>query len=317
MAITAHNNIIIIQGPTASGKTSLSVSVAKILQNVVVSEIVSADSRQVYKYMDIGTAKPTKEEMQSIPHHLVDILDPSDVYSAGRFRTDATTIINLLHKEKKLPIVVGGTGLYISALCEGLFDDGSYDYSEIRKALTERLSIVGIDELYKELTVIDNISAEKYKDKNPRRVLRALEYYHFHRKPLSSAHIEYQTNNDFNTLYFAIEMERSDLYDRINTRCTHMWDLGLLHETVKLLDMGFSTELNSLNTVGYKEAIKVINHELSIDEAKGLMAQNTRRYAKRQLTWLRNRQINYIWLKGTQDDMVETIMTTLQEKYVM
>ena len=180
-------NVIVILGPTASGKTDASIELSKFID----CEIISADSRQIYRELDIGTAKPAKEEQKKVIHHFIDILNPDEYYSAGLFGNQADGIIHNIFYRNKMPLIVGGSGLYIKALCEGLFDeDIDYDLDEVRKNLTRKLNERGIEELYNELASVDKESAELYKDKNPRRILRALEYFYATGITLSNAHIE-------------------------------------------------------------------------------------------------------------------------------
>ncbi|MBL7976296.1 MAG: tRNA (adenosine(37)-N6)-dimethylallyltransferase MiaA, partial [Candidatus Kapabacteria bacterium] len=302
---------------TASGKTSLSISLSLKIADSIRTEILSADSRQLYKFMDIGTAKPTIAERGAIPHHFIDTLTPDEPYSAGKFKRDATDVANKLLEMNITPLVVGGTGLYVSALCEGMFEDESTDYTEIRSQLQEQLETQGIDRMYQELQRVDKTSADVYADKNPRRVLRALEYFLAHGEALSVAHKREASKQEFTPLYFAIDIERDILYKRINQRSENMWKNGLVEETQHLLELGYSPELNALNTVGYKEALQYIGGEISFERGIELTAQNTRRYAKRQLTWLRNRGINYIWLRGSQDEMQEQVMQSLSEHHLL
>jgi tRNA dimethylallyltransferase len=296
---------IAIVGATASGKTAVSLDIASQLT----CEIISADSRQIYQYLDIGTAKPTPDELNACKHHFTNILTPELPYSAGKFAEDARLIVDQLHTQNTLPLIVGGSGLYVRALCEGIFQEPvSADVTAIRMQLDERLANEGKDLLYEELQRIDTVSAEKYSDKNPRRIIRALEYYYATGTPFSEAHTLHSAPEiPFRTLYFGIEHPREILYERINRRCEEMWANGLLEETTKVLEMGYSPTLNSLNTVGYKEALKYISGEYSASEALSAMQQSTRNYAKRQLTWFR--KINGIdWLHGSTSDIATQII---------
>ncbi len=292
--------LIIVIGPTASGKTKLAVELAKLFQ----TEVISSDSRQVYKYLSIGTAKPTADEMQGIKHHLIDFLDPDQDYSAGIFEKDAEQIIKNLDNENKIPIIAGGSGLYVKALVEGLFGDNKSEATmEVRDKLKEQLSEKGKDFLYSELMRIDPKSAEKYSDRNSRRIIRALEYYYSEGKLFSEAHHEDTLKNLYYPVYLALEWEREIIYDRINRRTELMWDNGLIEETEQILNRGYEKSLNSLNTVGYKECIAFLEGDWSKDKAIEEMKKNTRRYAKRQLTW--NRRIeNVNYLDAGEDDTV-------------
>ncbi len=295
---------IAIVGATCSGKTQTSIELSRLLD----VEIISADSRQLYRYLTIGTAKPTHEELSTCTHHFIDILNPDEPYSAGTFANDALITVNDITNRGKIPLIVGGSGLYVSALCEGIFSEEIDDSGLIHRAkLEERLAIEGKYKLYEELAKIDPISAQKYTDLNPRRIIRALEYYYTTGTPLSAAH-KNNTKSDipFTTLFFGIEIDRRSLYEKINKRCIEMWSNGLIEETEKVLSMGYSHELNSLNTVGYKETIKFLKGEFTKEQALEKMQQSTRNYAKRQLTWFRKRE-NITWLSGSPLEISQVI----------
>ncbi|MFP4527686.1 MAG: tRNA (adenosine(37)-N6)-dimethylallyltransferase MiaA [Candidatus Kapaibacterium sp.] len=297
MASASHRKplpIIVILGPTASGKTEVSLRLADYF-NI---EIISADSRQLYRHLDIGTATPTEEELSRAPHHFVSCIDPDEYYSAGQFGEDAWNAALEIAGRGNLPVVVGGSGLYIKALCEGLFGEGpSKTRFEVREILTKRFETEGIEPLYEELKKVDPKSAELYDDRNPRRIIRALEYWHTHGRAFSEAHEEFARRRNADPLYFAIDYPRDELYGRINRRAEMMWDEGLLDEVERVLEMGYSPKLNSLNTVGYKEAIAYLEGKIDRESAVELMKRNTRRYAKRQLTWFR-RYEDIVWLSG-------------------
>lgn len=286
--------LIVILGPTASGKTAASIELSKFFD----IEIISADSRQIYKFLDIGTSKPTAEELAKVKHHFIDFLYPDENYSSGKFGDEAESVADSIIKKGKLPVVVGGSGLYIKSLCEGLFAEEKDDnFYKIRSELNNRLIADGIDFLYEELLKVDPISAKKYNDKNPRRIIRALEYYHATGIPFSEAHSEKVKERNFDVLYFGISYERQKLYGRINERTEIIWKSGLIEETQKVLSLGYSTILNSLNTVGYKESIAFINNKMKEVEAIEEIKKNTRHYAKRQMTWFsKNPEIK--WLQG-------------------
>ncbi len=293
-SVRNHKILPVVFGPTASGKTALGIALSEILP----IEVISADSRQIYKYMSIGTAKPTPEEMAAVPHHLVDFLDPAETYSAGRFAADAGRVIAEIIERGRIPFVAGGSGLYIRALCEGFFAESHFDYSPIRAALSAELETKGIDALCEELREADRASWELYSDRNPRRVLRALEYFRAHSRPISADHVEKQQASDYMPVYFFLDWPRDELYARINRRTEIMWESGLPQEAQHLLDMGYAPELNSLNTVGYKETFACLGGELSESEAIEEIKKNTRHYAKRQMTWIR-RYTEAIPLPGT------------------
>lgn len=294
-------DLYIIAGPTASGKSAVALELAKLLP----VEIISADSRQVFKHLTIGTAKPTPEEIAVCPHHFVDFLEPTEYFSAGVFGDQAVKTVEEIVSRGNIPLVVGGSGLYVKALCSGFFEDNT-DNSEIlenRKKLEIELAEFGKEHLYLELCRVDAVSAERYIDRNPRRIVRALEHYRTTGKPFSESQIELDKSRQFNCRYFGIDYPREALYERINLRTIQMWQNGLPEETQAVLDMGYSRELNSLNTVGYKETIEFLDGKISAEEAIAKIQQNTRRYAKRQLTWFRNQYSEMIWLKGTYEEI--------------
>ncbi|HPI19176.1 MAG TPA: tRNA (adenosine(37)-N6)-dimethylallyltransferase MiaA [Candidatus Kapabacteria bacterium] len=289
--------ILVISGPTASGKTKISLE----LTNDLNIEIISADSRQIFKYINIGTAKPTIEELSIVPHHFIDCLELDEYYSAGMFEKDAEEIISEIFNRGRIPVITGGTGLYIKALCEGIFDDDkNEENSNIRNDLQEILEKEGKEVLYDKLVEIDPVAAQKYDDKNPRRVMRALEYYYSKGKKLSDAHIQSIKEKEFKIIYFGVQKPREILYDLINERVLNMWEAGLENETKNILEMGYPETLNSLQTVGYKETLSYIKGNITKEEAIYLIQRNTRRYAKRQMTWFRSLE-NIIWIENRED----------------
>lgn len=300
--------VIAIVGPTASGKTSVSVELSKLI-NI---EVVSADSRQIFKYLNIGTAKPTKDELNAVKTYFIDYLQPDNYISAGRFAKEAQIVIEQIFKKNKIPVVVGGTGLYIQALCEGIFEDKTDENQRkiVSEKLASELELRGIDYLYNRLKLIDSASAEKYSDKNPRRIMRALEYYEIKGMPFSEAQKKFMQKSKFKVLYFGIEFPREELYERINRRTEVMWNSGLVDEVKEILAMGYSPKLNSLNTVGYKETIAFLNGDMTEKEAIEKIKQNTRRYAKRQITWFKkNSKIK--WLNGSEKSIAEAILQNM------
>ncbi len=290
--IPSKNPLIVILGPTASGKTDLSLSIYEQID----CEIISADSRQVYKYLDIGTAKPSREILSNYKHHLIDFLEPNQDFSAGQFSKLSREIIFRIYEQNKIPLVVGGTGLYIDVLCNGMVElSPNVQDKSIRDNLNKDLETKGKEYLYNLLQQVDRDSAEKYSDKNPRRIIRALEFFYNTGVRFSEAQRELTKQNNFSVYYFGIDFERQELYSRINQRCLNMWQVGIIDETQEILKRGYSPNLNSMNTVGYKEAIKFLNNEMTNQEALNEMMKNTRHYAKRQLTWFRkNEKIQWI-----------------------
>lgn len=251
--------VLIIAGPTGIGKTALAMQLAEELP----VEILSADSRQVYRYMDIGTAKPTPEMRQKVPHYFIDILNPDEEYSAGKFGKDARKVIEEIARQKKFPLVVGGSGLYIRALLQGFFKE-DVKSTEIRQQLMERLQQEGNQRLYDELSRIDPRAAAKTHPNNPRRVIRALEVYYATGVPLSQLQAANPDPAPFPWAYVVLTMPRKELYRQINERVEKMFEEGLVEEVRKLLQMGYSPQLNALNSVGYKEVIAYLRNELSL-----------------------------------------------------
>lgn len=304
-------NLFVIAGATASGKTELALALSDYLP----IEIISADSRQIYKYMDIGTAKPTSDELKRVPHHFIDIVNPDEFYSAGIFEKQADEKVLDIISRDKIPLIVGGSGLYIKALCEGFFEDetDNEELLKIRSGLEKELLDKGRMALYNELLLIDKISAEKYSDMNPRRIIRALTHYRLTGIPFSVSHKEQMKCKNYFCHYFAIDLPRNILYDRINKRTLLMWQNGLLRETANLLEMGYSEKLNALNTVGYKETIQFIKGLINEAETISKIQQNTRHYAKRQLTWFRNQCDNIHWLKPDLSINIKTILNYIKK----
>ncbi len=283
-------SVLFIVGPTAVGKTALSVKIAEKTG----AEIISADSRQIYKYLDIGTAKVEDHLRQKIPHYLIDIRTPDQYFSAGQFADLAREIIRDIINRGKLPVVVGGSGLYIRALIDGFFSGKVRDES-IRRILDEELGAKGLEALYQELMQVDPAYALKISPNDPHRILRALEVYRATGKPFTDWHKKKPAPAFFRPVQFGLTMERSLLYQRINQRVDEMLKFGLIDEVQKILQMGFSKELNALNTVGYKEVIQYINQEISYSEMLELIKRHTRQFAKRQLTWFKkDKRINWL-----------------------
>lgn len=287
-----NKNVIVITGPTASGKTDFALNLSDFAE----IEIISADSRQIYRYMDIGTAKPTKTQLEKVKHHFIDSYNPDENFSAGRFAEEAVLIINKIISKGKIPVVAGGTGFYIKALFEGLSEIDSLDNDQskkVRNELINLLKVKGKDYLYDILINADPESANKYNDKNPRRVMRALEYYYINNQKFSDT-FNNQVHSEFKPIYYVLNPNREELYQKINKRTEKMYADGLIKETVDLLEKGYSFEMNSLNTVGYKECIELILGRATLEQAINLTKQNTRHYAKRQVTWFNQiKDINF------------------------
>ena len=274
--------VLAIVGPTASGKTPLSLLLAELLNG----EIVSVDSRQVYRHLDIGTAKPSQDDMRTVRHHFIDILEPTAEYNAGQFSNEARDVLHDIINRKKMPILVGGSGLYVKAVVDGFFEGPGKD-PELRNQLEEKLSREGGEALLAELRSIDPESAVKMNPTKPRRIVRALEVYYATGIPLSKFHAEQKFDSPFEFMQIGLEWDRAELYRRINERVDNMFQLGFLNEVKSLPKKGFSRSLNALNTVGYKEMFDYLEDKTTLKQALELMKRNSRRFAKRQLTWFR------------------------------
>jgi tRNA dimethylallyltransferase len=305
-----HNPVIVLAGPTGVGKTEISLHIT----NWLPVEIISADSRQIYKKMDIGTAKPAKSILEQIPHHFVDYLDPAVDYSAGEFGIEARQKISEILKIGKIPLIVGGSGLYIRAVLEGFFE-GELKDEKVRRTLKRRLQAEGPEKLYKELEKVDMPLAESTHPRNGKRIIRGLEVYQNTGKRLSDLHRKKPASPpDFGAMKFGLLRERSELYRRINQRVELMFREGFLEEVENLLNNGYDKQLNSLNTVGYKEAIDYLEGQTDLKTCIDLIKRNTRHYAKRQLTWFRAED-DIRWMMLEDETPMEEIAKRIVQKY--
>lgn len=277
-----QNRVLFIVGPTGIGKTALSIELAKRMDG----EIVSADSRQVYKFMTIGTAKPTREELAAVPHHFIDIKTPDEYYSAGQFGREARVCIAGIRKRGKQPIVAGGSGLYIRALVDGLFEPKIAD-EIVKTNLKKEASENGIATLYDKLKIIDPKTAAKLPPTDSQRIMRALEVFEVTGEPFSNFVDMKPRPADFEPCFIGLTLERSELYERIEKRVDAILEMGLLDEVQELQKMGYGSDLNALQSVGYLEAFLYLDGKSSFSEMAALIKQKTRNYAKRQLTWFR------------------------------
>lgn len=277
-------NLFILIGPTAIGKTALSIELAERMDG----EIISADSMQIYKYMDIGSAKISKEEMKNIPHHLIDIVLPDEEFTVANFKDNATRLIKDINDRNKLPIIAGGTGLYINSLVFDLKFTEVSPNEEIRNELEYLANKHGNEYLHQELQKIDKKSADRISLNDRKRLIRAIEIYKVTKKPMSEHNENFRTPiKDYNLTMVGLNMDRAELYNRINQRVDIMIQQGLIEEVEKLLSMGYNKELVSMQGIGYKEIIMFLEGILSLEESIKLIKQGTRNYAKRQLTWFR------------------------------
>jgi tRNA dimethylallyltransferase len=273
--------IIVICGATAIGKTAVGIEFAKTLGG----EIVSADSMQIYRYMDIGTAKPSPTELAQVPHYMIDIVDPDQDYDAVQFSKQARARIAEIANRGLIPFIVGGTGLYIKALLHGLFQARPVD-PKIRSRLKQEAEKVGSQALYERLQQLDPNTADRLHPNDSYRILRALETIESTGKSISDLHREHGFEDDpFDALKIGLQMDRQKLYDRIDLRVDLMIEAGLNQEVAKLLAMGYTAELKSMQSIGYRHVVEFMEEKLSWDECLRTLKRDTRRFAKRQLTW--------------------------------
>lgn len=307
--------LIVIAGPTACGKTDISIDLAEKIGG----EMISGDSMQVYKYMDIGTAKVTKEEMRGIPHYLVDELYPDEEYNVMLFQQKAKQYMEGIYSRGHIPIIVGGTGFYINAL---VYDNdfSEEEESEIRKELYAVAENEGAEKLHAMLAEVDPEYAANIHHNNVKRVARALEYYRLTGEKMSEHNKNAkEKETPYNLAFFVLNMDREKLYERINLRVDIMMNNGLEQEVRKLIEMGYSPELVSMQGLGYKEFIPYFNGEISLEQVVDDIKKYTRRFAKRQLTWFRG-QTNGTWLDmGTlsKDKALEIMLDELKTKKII
>jgi len=281
--ITTQKPIVAIVGPTAVGKSRIGIEVAKILQ----TELLTADSCQVYRGMDIGTDKPTLQERQGIPHQLIDLVNPDQSFNVGDFRVHAIQEISRLHRQGLLPLIVGGTGLYIRALLRGLCPGPPANWS-IRQALTQEATERGWPFLHEKLQQVDPDLAQRLHPNDQPKVLRALEVYETLGIPFSQVQQQHQfQESPYPFLLIGLTMERQTLYHRIETRVEREIEKGLVQETQRLLQQGYARTLGSMKGLGYRQFSGYLEGEYSYEEAVRLLKRDTRHFAKRQMTWFR------------------------------
>ncbi|MGC4375717.1 tRNA (adenosine(37)-N6)-dimethylallyltransferase MiaA [Fictibacillus sp. Mic-4] len=285
--------LVVIVGPTAVGKTKMSVELAKALNG----EIISGDSMQIYRGMDIGTAKITHEEMQGIPHYLIDIKDPTEPFSVAEFQERSRKLINEINKRGKVPIIVGGTGLYIRSVTHHYeFSSAGYD-ENYRAELEAYAKEHGADKLHERLKNIDPESGKRIHPNNIRRVIRALEIHHVTGNTMTEKLNAQETEHVYDDCIIGLTMERELLYERINKRVDEMIRLGLVDEAKRLYDRGVQN-CQSVQAIGYKEIYSYLKGEVTLETAIELLKRNSRRYAKRQFTWFKN-QMDVKWFDMT------------------
>ena len=285
--------ILAIVGPTASGKSALAVAVAERLG----TEIVSADSMQFYRGMEIGTAAPTADELGRVQHHFVGFLRPDEAFSAGAYEVAARDVVAGLNARGKTAVVVGGSGLYVSALIDGLFPGPGKDET-VRARLQTEAEEAGVGELYGRLESVDLDYARAINPNDLRRIVRALEVFELTGRPLSALHREHrESERPIESVQAGLDYARDELYARIDARVDQMLEQGLVDEVKRLIDDGYVAEIERLRSLGYREMAAYLRGETSLEEAVELMKRNTRRYAKRQLTWFRG-DSRVQWLKA-------------------
>ena len=298
------NNIICVAGPTASGKTSLSIALAKALDG----EVISCDSMQIYRGMDIGTAKPTTEEMAGIPHHMLDVVSPADDFSVSRYCEMADPILQDILARGKTAIIAGGTGLYMDALIRGN-SFAPFPSTGMREKLEAEADAIGMEAMAEKLRAIDPESAQRLPVNDRKRIIRALEVYYETGETITQHNQKTQAiPPKYNPIWFALEDEnRQDLYDRIDARVDIMLELGLIEEIHKLLAQGIPEKCTAMQAIGYKEFLDAIHGHCTVQEAADLVKQSSRRYAKRQLTWLRRNEA-ICWLRRKPGQPTEEIV---------
>lgn len=313
---TTKKPLVILTGPTAVGKTALSIMLAKAIGG----EIISADSMQVYRYMDIGTAKIKPEETEGVPHHLIDVLNPTENFNVTAFQTMAKQAINEIYSRGRIPIVTGGTGFYI----QSLLYDISFEETEVssyRQELTAYYEAYGAHALHEELKKVDPVSYEEIHENNVKRVIRALEFYHDTGYPISEHNkAQRQKESPYNFEYFVLNDDREVLYRRIEKRIDIMMEQGLIEEVQGLLDYGCQPDMVSMQGLGYKEIISYLNGESSLEEAVYILKRDTRHFAKRQLTWFR-REKEVTWVDRTafssEEEILEYMLNRLFQKHII
>lgn len=311
-------DLVIITGPTAVGKTDLSIEIAKRIGG----EIISADSIQVYKYMDIGSAKITKEEMQNIKHYLIDEFEPDEEFNVNIFQKLTKKCMDEIYKKGKIPIIVGGTGFYIQSVLYDIKFDETDDNHQYRKELEDIYNEKGAKFLHDMLKNVDEESANAIHYNNVKRVIRALEYYSQTGNKISDHNKEQRQNESpYNFKYFVLNNKRELLYSRINKRVDKMIEQGLVKEVEYLLDKGYDRQLTSMQGIGYKEIAAYIDGEVPLEEAVELIKKNTRHFAKRQLTWFRREKdvtmVNWDDFDYDKNALVEKMLTDLKEIQIL
>ncbi|MDH4099652.1 MAG: tRNA (adenosine(37)-N6)-dimethylallyltransferase MiaA [Nitrospirota bacterium] len=300
---------LVLVGPTASGKSAVALRVAKMMD----AEIINADSVQVYRHLDLGTAKPPMEERKQVPHHLIDMVEPSEEFSAARFRTMALKAIDDIISRGKVPIITGGTGLYIRALCRGLFF-GPSAKTEVR----EDLIAVEAQEsgtLYRKLAEVDPEAATKIHPNDLRRVVRALEVFLSSGKKISDLQKEWEGEDTGNFILVGLAWDRKEIYRRINERVDRMLASGFVDEVRSLLDRGVSPDLKPMKSLGYLQIVEHLQGKYDLERARELIKMETRRYAKRQMTWFR-KEPGILWIECRDEMAISEIADSVMHTWL-
>lgn len=309
--------LVILTGPTAVGKTKLSIALAKAIGG----EIISADSMQVYRHMDIGSAKIRLEEMEGIPHYLVDVLEPWEEFHVVRFQQMAKEAMKKIREHGHIPILVGGTGFYIQAIVKDI-DFTENEASPYREELTRLAEEKGADFLYEKLQKVDPKSAQIIHVHNVKRIIRALEFYQMTGKKISEHNTEQrEKSSPYQFVYFVLQDERAKLYKRIEARIDEMLQDGLIEEVTALKEMGLKRGMVSMQGLGYKEILAYLDGECTLEEAVEILKRDTRHFAKRQITWFK-REEEVIWIdKGKfayqEEQILEAMLQILREKEII
>jgi tRNA dimethylallyltransferase len=307
--------LIILTGPTAVGKTKASIGLAKALNG----EIISADSMQVYKYMDIGSAKIRPEEMQGIRHYLIDELEPDEEFHVVKFQQMAKEAMEAIYAKGKIPIVVGGTGFYIQALLYDIDFTESNEDNAYRQELEQLADEKGAEHLHEMLRKVDPVSADTIHANNVKRVIRALEFYHQTGEKISEHNEQERAKESpYDFCYFVLNDDREKLYERINVRIDQMLEEGLVDEVKALKDKGYTRDMVSMQGLGYKEILDYLNNECTLEEAIYILKRDTRHFAKRQLTWFR-RERDVVWIDKPsydydEDKILKAMLNSIRER---
>lgn len=301
----------VLIGPTAVGKTSIAIKLAKAMN----AEIVSADSMQIYRGMDIGTAKPSMDERQGVPHHLIDLVDPDDLFTVADYQERFEEIVLEIRQRGKIPLVTGGTGLYVRAVTRRFKIPAPTAHPGLRQTLQKRAEREGGTILHMELERIDPISAARIHPNDRRRVIRALEVYHSSGKPFSFWLENAEERLDPGTVIIGLQRDRDELYQRINARVDSMIEQGLLEEVRSLLKLGYDPNLPSMQGLGYKELIPVIEGAVTLEEALELLKRRTRNYAKRQMSWFRREPTVWFDIHDDENNVACKILSFFEGRF--